>query len=876
MSCETNFYQLLEDIFTGKKINGVGGYVNLLAVKHEYYGSVMQIFREEVEREPLIAGSFREEFYDKLYSFFEKYFSEAGSIYFVRTPKNKNVYEKVYSNREDVALFYKTNMLYYVKTETLFDDAKVEINENVAVSFDVSALENRKNNEKRKLLFSLDRIEDNVIRLLVTYAKGNAKTDLKGILREAAKKGLLVDADEMEKGMELFRRQSQADYFINKNAGRFLNEQLDYYMHDLLLREENVFDARRLEEMKLIHRYAGKLTNFIAQFEDELVRIWDKPKFVRGLGYLCSVASLGGETVGKVLAHKNFDRQIGKWKDQKTIEGNEEIDETYLREHPYLMLDTGLFKDLEQEIYNSCETKVRGVVINSENYQALHTIQKTYRNRVDVIYIDPPYNTDQDSFDYVDGYESASYLSMMSDRLGVAKNMLAEDGVLYISINDKQLYELKLICDRIFGKNNFVCNFIRKTKAGRTTASCIDLHHDYILCYTKNKKAFESAGVVGAKETERTGSISLIDGIPYKKRAPLYKVDGGRKGSQYRVHNPYLNIDHYPPIHYNSSVRFGWFLGEDNYNRALEQEPEGLNEGYEWQIVFIQTQEEWEAFKKAKRKRNPDLRDEDIYSFYFLRREPERSRKEYNHLSSLFCAEKTRYNNAVGTEELNRTLDNVKSLGEWISDIHPKPVSLISDLITFSTRYKRNVTFMDFFGGSGTSGEAVLSFSKNNPDVQVDYVLIEVNDYADTVLKRRVEKAHEKLSVAGIVKYYSLEQYADTLTKMEYDSGRKYMRYSAVSPYEQYIFEQDRKLLGSVKITENIEFIPGKIADDIDINESVSNLLGKRIKGYTDAGILVEDRGADLEVRTDFEKMTEEEKLKFIRLIRPLLWWGEG
>lgn len=102
------------------------------------------------------------------------------------------------------------------------------------------------------------------------------------------------------------------------------------------------------------------------------------------------------------------------------------------------------------------------------------------------------------------------------------------------------------------------------------------------------------------------------------------------------------------------------------------------------------------------------------------------------------------------------------------------------------------------------------------------------------------------------------------------------MRYSAVSPYEQYIFEQDRKLLGSVKITENIEFIPGKIADDIDINESVSNLLGKRIKGYTDAGILVEDRGADLEVRTDFEKMTEEEKLKFIRLIRPLLWWGEG
>lgn len=875
MSCETNFYQLLEDIFTGKKINGVGGYVNLLAVKHNYYSDILQIFREEAEREALITGSFREEFYDKLYTFFEKYFSEAGSVYFVKTPGNKNVYEKVYSNREDVSLFYKTNMLYYVKTETLFDDMKVEINENAAVYFDVSTLENRKNNEKRKLVFSLDRIEDNVIRISAAYAKGNAKTDIKGIVSEAKKKGLQVEADEMEKCIETFRKQSRTDYFINKNAGRFLNEQLNYYMNDLLLREENVFDAVRLEKLKLIYRYAKKLTDFIAQFEDELVRIWDKPKFVRKFGYLCCAAVLKDEMIGRVLAHKNFEKQLAKWKAQKTIKADEKIDAAYLKEHPYLMFDTGFFKDLEREIFNGCQTKVRGVIINSENYQALNTVKKKYRDKVDVIYIDPPYNTDQDSFDYVDGYESASYLSMMEDRLSIAKNMLAEDGVIYISISDKQLYELKILCDKIFGRNNFVCNFIRRTKAGRTTASCIDLHHDYMLCYTRNKKAFESAAVIGAEEAGRAANITFIDGIPYKKRAPLYKVDGGRRGSQYKVHNPYLNMDHYPPIYYNPSVRFGWFLGEENYNRAVEQEPAGLNEGYEWQIAFIRTQKEWEEFKEAKKKRNPDLRDEDIYSFHFLRREPERRRKEYNHLSSLFCAEKTRYNNAVGTEELNKTLDNVKSLGEWISDIHPKPVSLISDIITFSTRHKRKVTFMDFFGGSGTSGEAVLSFAKDNPDVEVDYVLIEVNDYAETVLKRRVEKAHEKLKTAGIVKYYSLEQYADTLAKMEYDIGKRYLRYSAVSPYEQYIFGEDLKLLGSVRIKEDIEFIPEKIYEDIDINESVSNLLGKRIKGYTDRGILVDDRGCDLEVRTDFDKMTDEEKLEFIRMIRPLLWWGE-
>lgn len=875
MSSENNFYQLIEDIFTGKKVNGVGGYVNLLSVKHEYYRDIIEIFQDEVEQESLIVGKFKEEFFDKLYSFYEKYFNEAGSIYFVNTARNKNVYEKVYSNNEDVSLFYKTNMLYYVKTDTVYDSAEIEINENVTAFFDVSTLEIRKNNEKRKLFFALDSIEHNKIRITVSYAKGNAKVDIKGIIKEARKNGLKVEPEELEKGIILFKKQSQVDYFINKNAGKFLNEQLDYYMHDLLLNEENAFEPVRLEKIKLIYKYARKLTGFIAQFEDELVRIWDKPKFVHNAGYLCSVGKIEDALLEKLLNHKQFGNQTDKWRKQKEIANGETVDLDFLKEHPYLMVDTRFFKDLEHEIFNGCSARVRGLLINSDNYQALNTIKRTYKKGVDVIYIDPPYNTDADSFDYVDGYESSSYLSMMYDRLKIAKSLLREDGIIYISINDKELYELKILCDKIFDKNNFVCNFIRKIKSGRTTASSIDLHHDYMLCYTKNKKAFEQSNVMGAGENKTASNVTLIEGIPYKKRTPLYKVDGGRKGSQYRVHNPYLNIDHYPPIYYNPSVRFGWFLGEENYKKAMEQEPYGFNDGYEWQIIFIKDQEEWEKFKEAKRKRNPDLKDEDIYSFYFLKREKEKERVEYAHLSSLFCAEETRYNNATGTDELNSMLDNVKSQGEWISDIHPKPVSLISDVIKFSTRYKDEVTFMDFFGGSGTSGEAVLKFATEHPDVKVNYVLAEVNDYAETVLKKRIEKAHDKLSVAGIVRYYTLEQYADTLNNMIYDSESRYMKYSAVSPYEQYIFAQDMKLLNNVKIKETVSVALKNIFADIDVNESVSNVLGKKIIGYTDKGIIVDDKGFPMEVCTCVDQMSDEEKLKFVRLIRPLLWWGE-
>ena len=875
MSAENNFYQLLENIFCGKNIQGKSGYVNLLGIKHTYYKNILDIFCSEIDEEKLIAGSFKEEFYDKLCCFFEKYFSEAGSIYFVNTARNKNVYEKVYSNNEDVTLFYKTNMLYYVKSETLYENMEVKVNDNISLFFDVSKIENKKNNEKTKLFFSFNSLVDNTITIDVTYTKGNAKTNIGGIVKEVKKKGIAVSEDDIAKGIRNFEKQSQIDYFVNKNASKFLNEQLEYYMHDLLLNEENVFDSKRLEKIKLIYKYAKKITAFIAQFEDELVRIWDKPKFVHDLGFLCSIGLLSDELLGEITTHENFQKQVEKWILQKQISESDSVDLKYLQDkkHNYLMIDTKLFSDMEKKIVNEGHANVNGVLINSDNYQALNSIKKKYDNSVDIIYIDPPYNTEADSFDYVDGYESASYLSMMYDRLNLAKKFLRDDGIIYISINDKQLYELKLLCDKIFDKSNFVCNFIRKIKAGRTTASCIDLHHDYMLCYAKNKKAFESANIVGAGKIENRSNIQMINGKPYKKRNPIYKVDGGRKGSQYKVHNPYLNIDHYPPIHYNPAVRFGWFLGQENYKIAMSQEAQGLNDGYEWQIVFIKTEEEWETYKEQKKKKDPNLKDEDIYSFYFLKREPKTDVVEYNHLSSLFCAADTKYNNAAGTSELNAMLDNIKSEGEWISDIHPKPVSLISDIILYSTRYKDEVTFMDFFGGSGTSGEAVIAFAGQNPDVRVNYVLVEVNDYSETVLKRRIEKAHDKLGVEGLVKYYSLEQYADTLMNVKYNPEQHYMKYSSVSP--QYIFAQDAKLINGVKIDEKISLCLEDICKNIDLNETISNLLGRNIIAYTDDGIEIDDKGKVVAIKTNYMRMSDDEKLKLILLIRPLLWWGE-
>ena len=162
---EQKFYDALENIFCGSNIEGESGYVNLLKIKAKYYKLILKKFRNEVNDENIIveADLFREEFFDKLYSFFEKYFSESGSVYFVKTANWQRVYEQVYTDNKDVVLFWKTHMLYYVKSDMLFQNLEVEISdENTAPHhffFDVNKLQAKQNNEKKELVFSFREIK---------------------------------------------------------------------------------------------------------------------------------------------------------------------------------------------------------------------------------------------------------------------------------------------------------------------------------------------------------------------------------------------------------------------------------------------------------------------------------------------------------------------------------------------------------------------------------------------------------------------------------------------------------------------------------------------------------------------------------------------
>ncbi len=109
---EDKFYKALEEIFLGTEIEGDSGYINLLKIKSNYYKIILKEFKEKIDSDELVSDVFREELFDQLYSFFYKYFSESGSVYFLKTANWQRVYEKVYSDNDDVTLFWKTHMLY--------------------------------------------------------------------------------------------------------------------------------------------------------------------------------------------------------------------------------------------------------------------------------------------------------------------------------------------------------------------------------------------------------------------------------------------------------------------------------------------------------------------------------------------------------------------------------------------------------------------------------------------------------------------------------------------------------------------------------------------------------------------------------------------
>ncbi|RVY74739.1 site-specific DNA-methyltransferase [Helicobacter pylori] len=529
---EAQFYEVLENLFIGVKIEDKqeslldptpkalkNGMINLMKAKSQYYQSKKQELEKLIDSKCQNNNDLKEELFDKLYSFFKRYFSANGGIYFNDTPLydslyTKSDYEKC-SLKKDTALFYKTKDLYYVKSETIYKDFCFEL-ENILFNFDTSLLESKKNNEKIDLVFTLKDTDTktNTLNFSVTLSSKGTQTKISEILKECFNQGVKLDEEILKKAFVKFKKQGSMDYFIHKNAQGFLKEQLDLYLFEYLFKEMTAFDAKRLNGINIIKEVALEVIVLVSEFENELCKIWNKPRLVLNSHFIVSLNQLKAKNydLNKITNHKNYPKQVKEWQDLnlKTTDN--------LLENEFLPLDTIYFKDLEEEVKNLfSEDEINGTLIKSENYQALNSLKNRYKEAIDCIYIDPPFNTGSD-FAYIDKFQDSTWLSLMHNRLQLAYNFLSSQGSFYLHLDNNANYLGRMLLNDIFGKENF---------------------RNEIIWYYSNKMA--NSGNSFAKNTETILNYSKGEEyIFYRQKEPrsepvLLSKREGRDGKNMRA-----------------------------------------------------------------------------------------------------------------------------------------------------------------------------------------------------------------------------------------------------------------------------------------------------------------------------------------------------
>jgi len=520
---EQKFYKALQDVFIGAQVEGKGGFVNLMKIKSNYYRKIENILKNDIESALQLYpdSDFRDELFDKLYTFFSRYFSESGSIYFNSTPFHNNIYEKVYTDDKDVVLFWKTQMLYYVKTDRIFRSLDVDV-DGVKFFFDASKIENKKANEKRSLVYKFNKVNENgTIVLDVFYSEKGTKTKQEEILKALKKNNIAITEEQLERAFRTFEKQSEVDFFINKNAKAFLQEQFKLWYYRYFWEGAKEWSSDRVNQLQIIKDIAFKIIDFIAQFEDELVKIWNKPKFVKNSNYVITLDRIQNINLIKaILTHRNITEQVKEWQDLGIVDKDFAIEDVLADgqlsdKYKHLPIDTKYFKDLELEIigqFDNLDKALDGWLIKSENYQALNTILPKFKERVQTIYIDPPFNTGSD-FAYLDRFQNSSWISLMFNRLEKARDLINERGSLFLHLDYHADYYGRIIMNQIFGEENFRNGIVWHYGLGGSSAQNFPLKHDYILFYSKGSEWVFNPILVPASSQLMQGKFKKMDNV---------------------------------------------------------------------------------------------------------------------------------------------------------------------------------------------------------------------------------------------------------------------------------------------------------------------------------------------------------------------------
>ena len=457
-------------------------------------------------------------------------------------------------------------------------------------------------------------------------------------------------------------------------------------------------------------------TNISKKKRDDLL---DKIKQIRAF----IAAAPQDENTGNLLSYlSELEKDVnGKKYGLVFEEHREEIDEVLDTHTPVLTEDADLFIDHGGQM---------NFLLEGDNLAALKLLEKTHRGNIDLIFIDPPYNTRNGDFGYddsrvdlTDTFRHSKWVSFMSERLLVARRLLKNDGVIFIAIDDNEQAALKLLCDQLFGEENFLASIIwQHSIQPKGYSGTFSVHHNYILCYQKTAQFVLNS-------LPRTDEDNKAYANPDNDPRGRWR-SGDVRNALYRPNLIYDIIS--PSGNVIKPCANGWRWSKETVEEKIKS----------GEIIF--SKDETRIIRK-------------IYLDTLEGRTPE----------TIW------FGKDVGTTR--SAMSEIKEIFGSSAFGTPKPTSLIERTLRLISR--TDATVLDFFAGSGTTGHAVMKLNAEDGGTR-RFILCTNNEngICRDVTYERIRRVIDKEDYAASLKYYKVG-YVPISDRMYYEYADELLRH---------------------------------------------------------------------------------------------------
>ena len=829
-----------------------------------------------------------QEVFSHLANFFKRYYKD-GDFISMRRYK-KDVYAIPYEG-EEVKLHWANHDQYYIKSSENFKNYSFKTPDGKTVTFQLKEVSTEQNNNKaqgdveRKFgILNEQPVEliDGNLHLNFVFEPFSKATKQEALLSDAinilaeqipanyAGVFTLSPTEKnskrtlLEKHLNDYVSKNSFDYFIHKDLGGFLSRELDFYIKNEVLYLDDIntkqsdFFIAQLSKVKAIKVVAGKVIDFLAQIENFQKKLWLKKKFVIRTDYCITLDKIPSTYYPEILANK---AQLQEWKILFDVDIQNAEQLVF---EQFLVLDTKFFEDSFKDRliaeFDNLDATTNGLLINSENFQALTLLQESHFKNVDVTYIDPPYNTDATPILYKNEYKESTWLSLLYDRLLLAENLFQpDDGALSVAIDDAEIDVLKRLLKQTLTNHEIHKVIVNHYPGSGTGRSNVSRTHEYNLFAIPTDSDTLRGNLKADGVRERnfrragTGDNNYRVGRPNSFFAVL--VDPVTL-SVLDVEEPPKD-NNYPRGNTSNGLKRIYPIGSDGSERVWSLSYEGAKKAIAEKMLYCTS------------------------SFTINRLYNDEGARDL--VQSIWTNNK--FNATVHGTNLLTDLFNNSGLFSY-----PKSVFTVKSAIDVISHSNKNSLILDFFSGSGTTGHATIKLNREGGDRK--YILVEMGTYFNTVTKPRIQKViysdswkngkpQDKQGISQLVKYQVLESYEDTLNNLYLDSKTE-LDFSGKAKEEymlQYMLElESREHLFNLemfrkpfdyhlKVTENNELKPTKV----DLVETFNYLIGlhvskvqrvkdiKVVEGTTRTGFNT------LVIWRDLETTTHDEVEKLLR-----------